>query len=287
MYKVKRYNHSQDFLYECSSFLKKEESFNNLIFGIAENTVPDKSENNQLFLSIIDEHKTQIELAAVKVFPHRLVFYTTSTDLGLLSALSNFLKKNSVMLPGVIAPNNLAVSFSEIWAVLNKLNYRIANKERIFELKSRPKAAQTDGFLRKAKMTDIDKISCWVKDFFKEALKEDKSITECNELVETKIGDNLMFLWEDKEVVSMAAGTRPTKEGISITFVYTPKEFRKSGYASSCVASLSNQLFTDRYKCITLFTDLSNPTSNLIYQDIGFTKVGDVYAIDFINKLSI
>ena len=38
-----------------------------------------------------------------------------------------------------------------------------------------------------------------------------------------------VFLWEDNIPVSMAAKTRPTENGITVSLVYTPPEFRREG----------------------------------------------------------
>ena len=84
-----------------------------------------------------------------------------------------------------------------------------------------------------------------------------------------------LYLWIDKEPVSMAGKSRPTPNGITINLGYTPPELRGRGYASSCVASLSQlQLDSGKQFC-TLFTDLSNPTSNSIYQKMGYKPICD------------
>ena len=77
----------------------------------------------------------------------------------------------------------------------------------------------------------------------------------------------------------MALQTRPTQHGIGVGGVYTPPELRRRGYASSCVAALSQRLLDAGFEYCTLYTDLSNPTSNDIYQQIGYRPVGDVQEI--------
>jgi hypothetical protein len=57
--------------------------------------------------------------------------------------------------------------------------------------------------------------------------------------------------------------------------VYTPPELRRRGYASHCVAELSRALLAEGYDFCALFTDLANPTSNHIYQEIGYRPVCD------------
>jgi hypothetical protein len=63
--------------------------------------------------------------------------------------------------------------------------------------------------------------------------------------------------------------------------VYTPAELRGRGYATACVATLSQQLLAEGYLFCTLFTDLSNPVSNHIYEKIGYTAVADFHEYYF------
>ena len=75
--------------------------------------------------------------------------------------------------------------------------------------------------------------------------------------------------------VSMAAGTRPIVHGITVNRVYTSPALRRRGYATACVAALSQRLLDEGYQFSMLFTDLANPTSNNIYQQIGYRPVCD------------
>jgi GNAT superfamily N-acetyltransferase len=56
--------------------------------------------------------------------------------------------------------------------------------------------------------------------------------------------------------------------------IYTPKHFRKRGYASLITAYIS-QLLLDQGALPTLYTQATNPTSNKIYQDLGFELVDE------------
>jgi len=64
--------------------------------------------------------------------------------------------------------------------------------------------------------------------------------------------------------------------------VYTPPEFRGRGYASALVAALSQAMLDAGYHFCTLFTDLANPTSNHIYQAIGYQPVCDTDEYDYL-----
>jgi uncharacterized protein len=63
--------------------------------------------------------------------------------------------------------------------------------------------------------------------------------------------------------------------------VYTPPELRGRGYASACVAALTQQLLDSGRRFVFLFTDLANPTSNSIYQTVGYRPVSDVDQYQF------
>ena len=57
--------------------------------------------------------------------------------------------------------------------------------------------------------------------------------------------------------------------------VYTPPEHRGRGYASNAVAALRRRALERGVRSCMLYTDLANPTSNAIYQKIGYRPVCD------------
>jgi predicted GNAT family acetyltransferase len=72
----------------------------------------------------------------------------------------------------------------------------------------------------------------------------------------------------------MAGKNRPTKNGMTVSYVYTPPVYRGKGYASALVAQLSREILLEKTYA-SLYTDIQNPTSNKIYQLIGYEPVGD------------
>lgn len=86
------------------------------------------------------------------------------------------------------------------------------------------------------------------------------------------------FIWEHNgDSVTMVCKTRPTKRGIVLNGVYTPPLHRRRGYATSCVAAVSRHLLSEGYAFCSLFTDLTNPTSNSIYMKVGYQPIQDYY----------
>ena len=157
-------------------------------------------------------------------------------------------------------------------------------KERIYELHKVNEIEYSHGTFRKGELTDLDKVLPWAAEFMKEAVSEEPTEEELEKYVRSKILSETLNIWEDGQPVSIAASTRPAGKSISINLVFTPRPFRRRGYARSCVARLTEKLLNDGYQYCTIYTDLSNPTSNKIYQEIGYREVGDLYEIDFLEN---
>ena len=90
-----------------------------------------------------------------------------------------------------------------------------------------------------------------------------------------------LLLWVvDGEPVSMAATARESKHTGVVAPVYTPPELRRNGYASAVTAAVTQKIL-DVKPYAALYTDLANPTSNKIYQAIGYQHVCNHRMIEF------
>ena len=92
-----------------------------------------------------------------------------------------------------------------------------------------------------------------------------------------RIDSGDIYLWKNGEgdFVSMAARVRQTSSTSSISWVYTPTLYRGRGYGSKVTAYLTQLLFEQGSIVCNLYTDASNPTSNSIYQKIGYQIIGE------------
>jgi predicted GNAT family acetyltransferase len=107
-------------------------------------------------------------------------------------------------------------------------------------------------------------------------------LAKAKEYAASAIKYKTRYLWElDSKPVSMAGVGGNTPNGIRVSWVYTPPELRGKGYASALVATLSQAQLDAGKKLCFLYTDLANPTSNAIYQRIGYKKVSESTHYDF------
>lgn len=90
------------------------------------------------------------------------------------------------------------------------------------------------------------------------------------------------WLWLDEAgtPVSLACRHRQAGGSARVGPVYTPPEQRGRGYGSAVTAAASRSIL-DEGAIPVLFTDLANPTSNKIYQQLGYRRVEDRVVLTF------
>ena len=90
-------------------------------------------------------------------------------------------------------------------------------------------------------------------------------------LANQRVAAGQFQLWEhDDQVVSMAGFSEPVAGVARVGPVYTPPAHRNRGYGTAVTATASAAALSGGATHIVLYTDLSNPTSNAIYQTIGY-----------------
>ncbi len=271
------YQNAQAFLLKVQSTLEKQEACNSLMLGICFRlcNFPERTTTPPYLVTVEDEH--QLLFAACMTPPYNLVLaFIAVDDHAAVELVVRQLLKDQLRVPGVLGPAPTAEAFAQIWEKLTGKPYREGVRQRVFELCQVIPPSPVPGALRLATGEDLELVTRWTAAFAQEALHEEEPVRAHQE-ARRRIGDREIYLWElpDRQVVTMAAKTRPISNGISVSLVYTPPENRERGYASNCVAALSQLLLASGWKWCSLFTDLSNPTSNSIYQKIGYRPVCD------------
>lgn len=92
-----------------------------------------------------------------------------------------------------------------------------------------------------------------------------------------------VLVWEDPEPASMVGITRPVTGIVRIGPVYTPAPLRRRGYAATAVAQVSRRARAGGARICVLYTDLSNPTSNKIYAEVGYRRRGNWEEHEFLR----
>ena len=181
-------------------------------------------------------------------------------------------------LPGVHAPVEHADAFVETWTARAGGTARRILRERIHALERVTAPSGVPGALRRATPADRDLLARWMHGFNVESFGSNAGRRDVDALADELVASSHRrgWVWDDGGAVSTASTTGETPNGIRVGAVYTPPEHRGRGYATACVAAVSQaELDAGRRWCF-LFTDLANPVSNRIYRRIGYEPVRDV-----------
>lgn len=256
-----KYESPRLFLNKVGEFLEKKEAVNNLLLGI--------SNRESIGEQISDSFMCSVESSLILVIllnNKNLIIYGEGPECEKAVKISaSKILHLGLEVPGVVGPIDVASQFALEWASLNKTGAYVKMQQKIYKLDKVSAVSHSQGYLRMADLNDLPLVSDWINDFAS-SINEQMTLEESTKKAQEFINDSSLFLWVDQVPVCMAKKARPTKNGIVITYVYTPPHLRNKGYATSCVSSLSQLLLNEGNSFCALYTDLSNPTSNQIYQ---------------------
>jgi len=273
---VRRLDDPAAFLEAASPLLLEDEARHNLMLGIAA-TLRDEPSNYPAHRLWLVDDGLEVAGAALQTPPHNLVVARPCKD-GAIEALATEIEDD---LPGVNGAVPEAVRFAEAWAAKTGKKPRTTFAQGLFQLDRVESVSGVSGTLREAGVEDRELLIEWWQAFVEEALHE-SAVEPADHAVDHRLSarEAGVVIWDDETPVSFAAFGGPTPNGIRIGPVYTPPEHRRRGYASALTAGLSSRLLETRRLCF-LYTDLANPTSNKIYEQIGYRRVCEAASIAF------
>ena len=184
-------------------------------------------------------------------------------------------------LPGVNAPQEAADAFAAAWRDRTGDAVTLYRRMRLFRLGrlGRP-AAGPGGAARLATERDHDLLAGWFDAFAREV--GDPPRYDSRAVVGERIGYGGITVWEAGGVpVSIAGRTRTVAGMVRVGPVYTPPELRGRGYAGAATAAASQAALDAGVRQVVLYTDLANPTSNALYQHLGYRPVEDRVIFSF------
>jgi hypothetical protein len=276
---VVRLDDPATFLAQAEPLLLADEARHNLILGIAGTIrdAPDLYPQRNLWLV---SDGGVVLAAALRTPPYNLILARSQSPQP-LAALARAITDD---LPGVVGAEPEVHEFAKLWSDRTGAPPRTSMRQGVYSLDRVEPPPATPGSARVATAEDRDLALQWWIAFGDEVLHEGAPGREhAPRSVDHKLSSPTggLLLWEDGgEIVSLAGWGGPTPHGIRIGPVYTPPALRGRGYATALTAELSQQLLDGRLfdggrRFCFLYTDLANPTSNKIYERIGYRKVAE------------
>ncbi|MFZ3588805.1 GNAT family N-acetyltransferase [Bacillus sp. DJP31] len=274
-------NHPAALLEKAESMLLVNEAKNNLMLGLLYQAHKAETGLENYFFAYA-ELEDEMRMAFIKT-PNKNLIIASGGPISeefLEDVIAELLQLN-LSIPGIVGERTLANDFATVWTKKTGKKLVVDVEQLIYQLDVVNEERIGSGVMRLAGVQDLDTISQWIYDFAK--VTPDLLTPEvARQKAEDDVNSQTIYLWTlNNSVVSMAKEARPTNNGVVVTLVFTPEEYRGMGYASSLVASLSKHLLEEGYKFCSLYTDLANPTSNHIYREIGYYQISESIMYSF------
>ncbi|MEU7472141.1 GNAT family N-acetyltransferase [Streptomyces sp. NPDC044984] len=125
---------------------------------------------------------------------------------------------------------------------------------------------------------DREQVVRWCREFCVDVGEQSSiDLIDAGSWDDSRFGDRHFTFWEtpDGTPVSMAAATSIVGGMVRVDPVHTPARLRGRGYAGAVTAEVSRAALAAGATDVVLFTDPANPTSNALYQRIGYVRVAD------------
>ncbi|MET9360754.1 GNAT family N-acetyltransferase [Streptomyces sp. NPDC006632] len=183
---------------------------------------------------------------------------------------------------GVNGESDAALAFGRAWGP-----YEVERAERLFGLAELTGPTSVAGRARIAAMADLPLLTAWLEAFSTEAgLSSGQHV---GELAARRIAAGQLVLWEAEAEgpVSLAATSAVLAGHARIGPVYTPPELRGHGYAAAATSAATRLAQGRGAGHVVLFTDLANPTSNALYQRLGYRRLRDHLSLTFTDRVPV
>jgi GNAT superfamily N-acetyltransferase len=186
-------------------------------------------------------------------------------------------------LKGVRGRRDLALAFADAWHAVTGFAGTVTTEERLYRLGTLQPPAEVPGAHRDATDADSALLVDWVEQFFVETFSHQRDDTAGRRFVDNAnaVGDRFVLWDDDGSAVSMAMLRAPSAGVSRIGPVFTPPGARGHGYGSAVTAAAAQLARDGGVEDVVLFADLANPTSNAVYQRIGFEAVADSVRVEF------
>lgn len=252
------------------STLQQQEAENSLMIGVLGHV---KAGIYETYHQVTIENEGEL-LAILQVTPPHplnLVLFSERTDV--FPFLIEEAITRDMPFTEVVSKKAVIERFRDEWTAATGRAADIFMAQGLYRLDTVSPLEMTDGQMRRAGEADRLQLEAWYAAFERESGLRSSSPEKIANAIGLMLDNEDAFLWEvDGTSVSCARRSRPAGNGITVSFVYTEPAHRGNGYARSLVADLSRYLLETKAYC-TLYTDLSNPTSNKIYREIGYRQI--------------
>ncbi|MBW4453834.1 MAG: GNAT family N-acetyltransferase [Nostoc indistinguendum CM1-VF10] len=274
-----KFDNIQEF-WDCTqAYLLQHQVENNLLLSILHTLLHNPERYlGKPYLAIVQTNG-EILAVAIRTPPQKLIL-SKAQNMDTLRLIAQDLRQEQ--LPGSMGLAKEVEIFSQTWQTLTGQFYQRSVVMKIYQLTAVQRVSTARGYLRLATESDRSLLVEWLAAFFSEI---DEAVSEDVEhQVDNRLKQQNTYFWVDNTPVSIASSKQALPTIGRINLAYTPPEYRRKGYATACVAALSQKLLDQGCHHCFLIADLANPTANHIYQAIGYHPLSDWHEYSFTSN---
>jgi GNAT superfamily N-acetyltransferase len=261
-------------------FLLRAPARHNLFLGILD-TLQRRPTIYPAFHLWLVEDGGKVVGAALQTPPHNIAIAEPGAP-GAVEALVAAMGEAGIRPPGVVGGVEEARAFADAWCARLGGDHVTMNRQGVYELMAIRDAGAAEGAARLATEEDLPLLLAWHADFVAEAVPDHVGDDDAmRRRLTALVADGGFWLWASGDIVSMTGASAEPPAGVRIGPVYTPPSRRGHGFATALVAHASAHALAHGIARCWLHTDLANPTSNAIYQRIGYEWVCEATELRF------
>ena len=276
------YSESSAFAEKVEPYLYVDEEKNSLFIGILSQVKAGRYED--YFLATA-EKEGEVLAACLMTPPYSLQLIVFEPEPDIEKKIAQHLLNTGIEVSGIMGEQEAVRNFSDAWTAETGDLAKIRMKQEVFRIDSLNKGwKKSPGTWKVASKKEGPLLEKWFMSFQKETGLPLYTAGENKRKIEGFIEEKGVYVWEvDGEVVSCMKKSRPSKHGIGVSFIYTPEQYRRKGYAQNLVAEVTEELLME-FDFVVLYTDSPNPASKKICREIGYEKIANPIDIEFIKR---
>jgi predicted GNAT family acetyltransferase len=228
----------------------------------------ERGRNDRLWATVEDA-ATSVVGVAMHTPPHALFVSRMPNEA--VIALASALADADRALRGVNGARESTTAFADAWSARTGQASTVRTAMRMYRLGTLRRPRQVSGEAAVALApSDSELVADWFAAFHAEADRHSPG-EDWAAFAERRITAGEVHLWRDGgTAVALAAASTPAAGLVRIGPVYTPPPMRRKGYGAAVTGAATAAALAAGADHVALYTDLANPTSNSIYQALGY-----------------
>lgn len=267
--RVTTYSSAAAFLRASDDFVRSEPFSTNVIAVIAGHVIAGHvTDDSNYFWAAVDDGEGRVVGVALHDPPYALFVSRMPEEAAI--AVAAVLADAGRPLPGVNGAVAATRGFAEEWRTRTGQSSSTVMKMRMYRLGRLERPTGVPGAGVRAAPTDVELVARWFAGFHREAARR-SPVRDWRAEAERRVTDGEVHLWRHEGVPAALAAVRAPAAGVSrVGPVYTPPTQRRNGFGAAVTAEATAAALAAGAEHVALYTDLANPTSNSIYQAIGY-----------------